>query len=137
MREQRLLERLRSWEDEPGRRSREDSGRIIDSVLSHLQRVLNTKTGTVQIADDFGLPDFTDLVYNYPEAVRGLERSIQIMVQKYEPRLKMVRVRFIPQEDPRLSLDFQITAEIDSEEEKVPVLFESQMDVNGRVKVKG
>ena len=115
----------------------EDSGRIVDSVLSHLQRVLNTKTGTVQIADDFGLPDFTDLMYNYPEAVRGLERSIQTMIQKYEPRLKTVRVRFIPQDDVRLSLDFQITAEIHGEDEKIPVLFESQMDLSGRVKIKG
>ena len=137
MREQRLLERLRAWEEDPGRRSMEDSGRIIDSVLSHLQRVLNTKTGTVQIADDFGLPDFTDLVYNYPEAVRGLERSIQSMIQKYEPRLNSVRVRFIPQDDVRLSLDFQITAEIHGEDEKIPVLFESQMDLSGRVKIKG
>ncbi|MBU0994970.1 MAG: type VI secretion system baseplate subunit TssE [Proteobacteria bacterium] len=137
MREQRLLERLKSWENEPGRRTREDSGRIINSVLSHLQRVLNTKMGNVQIADDFGLPDFTDLIYNYPEAVRGLERSIQVMIQKYEPRLRLVRVRFVPQEDARLALDFQITAEIDNENEKIPVLFESQMDTNGRVKIKG
>lgn len=137
MREQRLLERLQSREKEPNRRSREESGRIIDSVLSHLQRVLNTKMGNVQIADDFGLPDFTDILFNYPEAVRGLERTIRIMVQKYEPRLRSVNVRFIPQEDERLSLDFQITAKINTDGEKIPVLFESQMESNGRIKIKG
>ena len=136
MREQRLLERLQSFEKEPERRSRKDSGRIIDSVLSHLQRVLNTKTGGVQIAEDFGLPDFTDIVYNYPEAVRGLERMIQTMIRKYEPRLRSVQIRFIPRDEERLSLDFQITAEINEENEHIPVLFESQMELNGRVKVK-
>ena len=101
MREQRLLERIRSWEKDPGRRSREDSGRIIDSVLLHLSRILNTKVGNVQIAEDFGMPDFTDLVYNFPEAVRNLERSIRLMIQKYEPRLSAVQVRFVPQEDTK------------------------------------
>ena len=137
MREQRLLERLQSWEKEPHRRSRKDPGRIIDSVLLHLQRILNTKVGSVQIAGDFGLPDFTDLVYNYPEAVRGLERTIRLMIQKYEPRLGSVRVKFIPREEETLSLDFQISAKINTEDDDISVLFESQMESNGRIKIKG
>ncbi len=137
MREQRLLERIRLWEKEPDRRSREDTGRIIDSVLMHLQRILNTKIGSVQIAEDFGLPDFTDLIDNYPESIRDLERSIRKMVLKYEPRLSSVKVVFIPQEEAKLSLDFQITAELETEDEKVPVMFESQMESSGKMKVKG
>jgi type VI secretion system protein len=136
MREQRLLERICSWEKEPDRRSREDSGRIIDSVMEHLQRILNTRMGSVQIADDFGLPDFTDLIDNYPESIRDLERSIRRMVQKYEPRLSSIQVNFIPQEDEKLSLDFQITAEIRAGDEKLPVRFDSQMESSGKVNVK-
>jgi len=136
MREQRLLERIRLWEKEPDRRSREDTGRIIDSVLMHLQRILNTKVGSVQIAEDFGLPDFTDLIDNYPESIRDLERSIRKMVLKYEPRLSSIRVEFVPQEEAKLSLDFQITAELVTEDERVPVVFESQMESSGKMKVK-
>jgi type VI secretion system protein len=136
MREQRLLERICSWEKEPDRRSREDSGRIIDSVMTHLQRILNTRQGSVQIADDFGLPDFTDLIDNYPESIRDLERSIRRMVRKYEPRLSSIQVNFIPQEDEKLSLDFQITAELRAGDEKLPVRFDSQMESSGKVNVK-
>jgi type VI secretion system protein len=136
MREQRLLERICSWEKEPDRRSREDSGRIIDSVMEHLQRILNTRQGSVQIADDFGLPDFTDLIDNYPESIMDLERSIRRMVQKYEPRLTSIQVNFIPQEDENLSLDFQITAELKAGDEKLPVRFDSQMESSGKVNVK-
>ncbi len=136
MREQRLLERICSWEKEPDRRSREDSGRIIDSVMGHLQRILNTRQGSVQIADDFGLPDFTDLIDNYPESIRDLERSIRRMVQKYEPRLTSIQVNFIPQEDEKLSLDFQITAELRAGDETLPVRFDSQMESSGKVNVK-
>jgi len=137
MREQRLLERIRLWEQEPDRRSREDTGRIIDSVLAHLQRILNTKVGSVQIAEDFGLPDFTDLIDNYPESIKDLERSIRKMVLKYEPRLSSVRVEFVPQEEATLVLDFRITAELVTDDEKVPVVFESQMESSGKMKVKG
>jgi type VI secretion system protein len=136
MREQRLLERICSWEKEPDRRSREDSGRIIDSVMTHLQRILNTRQGSVQIADDFGLPDFTYLIDNYPESIMDLERSIRRMVQKYEPRLTSIQVNFIPQEDEKLSLDFQITAELRAGDEKLPVRFDSQMESSGKVNVK-
>jgi type VI secretion system protein len=136
MREQRLLERIRLWEKEPDRRSREDSGRIIDSVMTHLQRILNTRQGSVQIADDFGLPDFTDLIDNYPESIRDLERSIRRMVRKYEPRLSSIEVNFIPREDENLSLDFQITAELKAGDEKLPVRFDSQMESSGKVNVK-
>jgi type VI secretion system protein len=137
MREQRLLERIRLWDKEPDRRSREDTGRVIDSVLLHLQRILNTKEGSVPIAEDFGLPDFTDLIDNYPESIKDLERSIRKMVLKYEPRLRAVQVKFIPQEEATLSLDFQITAELETQDEKVPVVFESQMESSGKMKVKG
>ncbi len=102
MREQRLLERIQLWEKEPDRRSREDSGRTIDSVMAHLQRILNTRQGSVQIAEDFGLPDFTDLIDNYPESIRDLERSIRKMIQRFEPRLSAIQVKFIPQEDEKL-----------------------------------
>ncbi len=130
------MERICSWEKEPDRRSREDSGRIIDSVMTHLQRILNTRQGSVQIADDFGLPDFTDLIDNYPESIMDLERSIRRMVQKYEPRLTSIQVNFIPQEDEKLSLDFQITAELRAGDATLPVRFDSQMESSGKVNVK-
>ncbi len=137
MREQRLLERITAWDKHPERRSREDSGKVIDSVLVHLQRILNTRRGSVQIAEDYGLPDFTDIIHNYPESIRDLERSIRHMIQKYEPRLSQVRVSFIPQEEEMLSLSFKIVARLEMENEKVPVLFESQVDTSGKVRIKG
>lgn len=137
MREQRLLERLTTWDKYPDNRSGTDPGKIVDSVLEHLQRILNTRHGSVQIAEDYGLPDFTDIVNNYPESIRDLERSIRHMIQKYEPRLSGVRVNFIPQENDMLSLSFKIVARLELDDQKMPVLFESQVDTSGKVSVKG
>ena len=137
MREERLLERISTWEREPRRREREDVKRITDSILYHLQRILNTKQGNVPIAEDYGVPDFTDLFHSYPESVRDLEKSIRQTIQKYEPRLRGVRVSFIPQEEDILSLRFQIVAQLATAERKNSVLFETIVDSDGKISVKG
>lgn len=136
MREERLLNRLRTWERDPARRGREDPRKIVDSVLEHLQRILNTKQGNVPIADDYGVPDFTDLRHFSSESVREIERSIRQTIQKYEPRLKAVRVSFVPQDEDNLSLRFQIAAKLVSES-KTQVFFETVIDSEGKIDIRG
>lgn len=135
MSEERLLERIGAWKREPHRRVREDPRRAIDSVLNHLQRILNTKQGNVPIAEDYGLPDFTDFSVSYSESVREMERAIRQVIQKYEPRLTGVRVGFLPQENDLLSLRFQITARLVTDQRKVPVLFQTVVGSDGKISV--
>jgi len=136
MREERLLERIQTWEKEPLRRNKEDSRRIVDSVLRHLQRILNTKQGNVPIAEDYGVPDFTDFLDDLPDSVREIEKTLRLTIQKYEPRLKAVKVNLIPQEEDLLSLRFQIVAKLTTES-KTQVLFETIIDTDGKVSIKG
>ncbi len=133
MREDRLLERLRLLDKDPTRSSGQDPRRIVDSVLSHLQRILNTRQGGVQIADDYGIPDFTGLLHSIPESLRDIERAIRATIQKYEPRLRAVRVSFLPNEEDALSLRFQIVARLTSGDETAPVIFESMVDTDGKI----
>ncbi len=136
MREERLLERIRALKKNPERRGRKDPKRIMDSVLDHLQKILNTRQGSVPIAEDYGVPDFTDLFHEYPDSLRGVERAIRHTIQQYEPRLKGVRVAFLPQDEDSLVLRFQITAKLDMEDETVPVFFESVVDTDGKIKLR-
>ncbi len=136
MREERLLERLQTWEREPARRGREDPRRIVDSVLRHLKRILNTKQGNVLIAEDYGIPDFSDFINTLPRSIGELEKSIRLAIQKYEPRLTAVRVNFIPQEEDRLSLRFQIVAKLVTES-KTQVYIETVVDSEGKIEIKG
>ena len=136
MREERLLERIRTWGIEPARRGKEDPRRIADSILRHLQRILNTKQGNVPIAEDYGTPDFSDFLLTYPDSVREIERALRVTIQKYEPRLKAVKVIFIPQEEDLLSLRFQIVARLSSES-KSQVLFETMIDSDGKINIRG
>lgn len=136
MREERLLERVRAWKKEPWRRGKEEPRRIIDSILRHLRRILNTKQGNVLIADDYGVPDFSDLLNALPDSIRDIEKNIRAAIQKYEPRLAGVRVNFIPQEDDPLSLRFQITARL-AMDAKTQVFIETIVDADGQVEIRG
>ncbi|MCK5505075.1 MAG: type VI secretion system baseplate subunit TssE [Thermodesulfovibrionia bacterium] len=137
MREKRLLERIQTREKEPSRRGSDDPRRITESVLEHLQRILNTWQGNVPIAEDYGVPEFTDFMYSMPDSVREIERAIRQTVQKYEPRLRAVKVTFIPrEEEDALSLRFQINARL-STGSKRRVLFETLIDTDGKISVKG
>lgn len=135
MREQRLLERIRAREIDPLRREGDDPVRIRDSVLLHLQRILNTRQGNVPIADDYGIPDFLDFLSATPESMQGMERTIRQVIQKYEPRLESIRVQFIRGDENILSLRFQIFARL-STESKTQVYFETVVDSGGKIRVK-
>ncbi len=104
-------------------------------MLKHLQRILNTKQGNVPISDDYGVPDFTDFLNDIPDSIRELEKAIRITIQKYEPRLKGVKVSYLPQEEDPLSAHFQITGRLTADS-KTHVLFETMIDTEGKVDIK-
>jgi predicted component of type VI protein secretion system len=64
-----------------------------------------------------------------------IERGMRIAIQKYEPRLKAVRVTFFPQEDDLLSLHFQITARLSTESKK-QVLFNALINADGKINIR-
>ena len=136
MKEERLLERIRTWESEPDRRGHTDDVRQIDSILAHLRRILNTRQGSVQISDVYGIPDLNDFLTSYPESVTGVEKSIRQAIEKYEPRLQSVKVHFLPQEEDVLCLRFQITARINAGTGR-NILIETIVNSDGRISLKG
>ncbi len=136
MREERLIERIRIREKDPARRVTEDPKKVIDSVLKYLQKILNTRRGSVLIAEDFGIPDFTDFLRAHADGLRDVEKSIRQTIEKYEPRLTNVQVEFIPQEEDVLSLSFQIVGKLAGEHKDQSVVFESQMGSDGKISIR-
>ena len=68
---------------------------------------------------------------------RELEKILRTTIQKYEPRLKGVRVSFIPEEEDRLALQlqFHVVARLASDP-KLQVQFETSIDGNGQIRLK-
>lgn len=134
MHEERLLERIRSAEQEPLRRGGDNHRRCIDSVLAHLQRILNTRQGNVPIAGDYGVPDFLDFLQTYPDSVIEIERNIKNAIDKYEPRLSGASVTYVFDEDDALTLRFQIIASLIVEGGR-KIYFETVVDTDGRIRI--
>lgn len=132
---ERLSERIHSQERNPFRRGSADRKRCIDSVVSHLQRILNTRQGNVPVSDEYGIPDFVDFLQTYPDSVRELEASIRNAIDKFEPRLSGTSVSFMPPDEEDLTLRFQIISFLVTEGGR-PVLLETVVDSDGRVRVR-
>lgn len=135
MREERLLERIHNIEMNPDRREGNNPARQIRSVMNHLQRILNTRQGSVLIAEDYGMPEFTDLPGAFSTgATHEVERILRNAIQKYEPRLSRLQVVFETQEDDLLSLRFKIEAQL-TLEGGGSVVFETVVDAGGKVTI--
>ncbi len=136
MREYRLLDRIRAMAKNPSRRVTEDPQQVIRSVQEHLQRILNTRQGNVPIAEEYGVPDFTELMSGYPESQRVIERAIRNTIERFEPRLQSIRVNLLGGEKENLTLSFQISARLMLKDGRDSVTFDSVLDSGGRFTVK-
>ena len=136
MREYRLLDRIRAMAKNPSRRVTEDPQQMIRSVQEHLQRILNTRQGNVPIAEEYGVPDFTELMSGYPESQRVIERAIRNTIERFEPRLQAIRVTLLGGEKESLTLSFQISARLMLKDGRDSVTFDSVLDSGGRFTVK-
>jgi type VI secretion system protein len=138
MLQERLLERIRHLELNPEHRGLTDPNRIINSIMLHLQKILNTRQGSAPIDDDYGVPDFTDLAATFSsESVRDLARSIKNVINKYEPRLSNVQIEAEPYGTEALELRFKIEGKLSMDKNvEVPVAFETVVDPDGRIQVK-
>ncbi len=135
MNEDRLLERIRGWKVDPARRGRVDTRKKIDSIVAHLKKILNTRQGNVPIADDYGLPDLTSFMQNFPDSVREIEQGIRRAITMYEPRLTSVNVFFVPREDDALRLRFQIVARL-KDDAGPGIKIETIVDADGKINLR-
>jgi type VI secretion system protein len=78
--------------------------------------------------------DFVDLVHEFPGAAHIIQRSIRDTITKYEPRLRNVRVRHVPSEDP-LILSFEISARLTNDRRRGLVRVRTMVSEGGRFQV--
>jgi len=133
--EERLLERIARLEVPRTASAESGLNRAIDSVIRHLQRMLNTRLGSVPIADDFGIPDITSFQgEDLADTTTGIAEAIRRFIARYEPRLDKVRVTVEPEGKDVLSLRFKLEAVL-VRNNQAPVIFETVVASSGRVEV--
>ena len=133
--ESRLLKRLREPIGE--RRTDIRTAKLSESILEHIQIMLNTWHGNAQIQDDYGIAHLSDILREFPGALRSMEAGIRTTIEKYEPRLKHVRVHFEANPDNLLELRFAITAQLATPDDEDSIWFETIVDSGGHLVVRG
>ena len=107
---------------------------MLTSIIESLRRILNSGCGDASTDGRYGLPDLRGLVRNMPQSAEGMREAIRQAVERYEPRLKRVRVRKL--DDPESHrLYFEIVAELNDEEggETPPLNSNTRLARPGRV----
>ncbi|HBB7394528.1 TPA: type VI secretion system baseplate subunit TssE, partial [Escherichia coli] len=84
---------------------------VILSVLDNMQRILNTRAGSLKHLPDYGLPDITTILQGMPGTAHQLMRVLSDVLLKYEPRIKRVDVTMQEQTQPG-ELHYVIDAEL-------------------------
>ena len=133
-RDRSLLERLRN----PGEHSPtavEDTGELIRSIIRNLHRILNCRQGHAPAQMDYGIPDATAIVSSGPDAAGEMSRVLRECIAKYEPRLKDVKVTAVEDDDDPLSLRFQISAQLATTRERIPLSLDTLVDASGQIEI--
>lgn len=122
----------------PGKDSRDETTRLLDSVAGYLSRLLNTHEGSTLISQDFGMPDMSSLSQSLGGgSIADIEQAIASAITRYEPRLSAVSVRHVDNSATPLNLSFSLTASLNSGERTVPVIFETVVRPDGYIEIKG
>mgnify|MGYP003729518237 CR=1 FL=1 len=86
--------------------------RRIISIMDHLNRMFNTRQGSIGHMADYGLPDVSDIYRRMPDGAEDLRVAIKTTIERYEPRLENVRVIRRESDSVDLRLAFIISAEL-------------------------
>jgi type VI secretion system protein len=130
-----LLERIESLESEEKAIEETSAQKEMRSIINHLRKLLNTNKGSVQIAQDYGIPDMT--VFSgggLSETMEQIEKAVLEVVRKYEKRLSGVKVMIEANKDDVLNIKFRLEGALARHENR-PVFLESSVQPGGRISI--
>ncbi|MEG1610197.1 MAG: type VI secretion system baseplate subunit TssE [Bilophila sp.] len=133
----RFLERLRATQSSPDSRDLDDAQDVLASVVAHIANILNTRQGSTLLDEELGIPDFTSMGMQFTnDDIPRIERSIALLLARYEPRLADVQVRLEPESNAASQMIFVLNARLNvSEIERLPVQLFTRVSPQGKVTV--
>jgi type VI secretion system protein len=102
------------------------------SVLDNLQRILNSRAGSLSHLPDYGLPDMGQTLQGLPASAHDLMGTLVNTLLKYEPRLASVKIELLPQTRPG-HLEYALDAQLKNGER---VSFGTTLAAEGKVLVR-
>ncbi len=109
-----------------------DEHRVL-SVVGNLNRLFNARRGSLVHLPDYGLPDISEIYRDMPDSVIELREAVRQAVEKYEPRLRRVRVEHQNTDPYAMRLIFLLSGELsDRRKVRLQTTFSSHETVDVR-----
>lgn len=102
------------------------------SVLDNVQRILNSRAGSLTHLPDYGLPDMGLILQGLPASAHGVMTTMEDTLRKYEPRLAAISIEMLPQVLPG-HLEYALEVQLESGKR---VSFGTTMAAGGKVLVR-
>jgi type VI secretion system protein len=134
---ERLLKRMSQWEEAAGNDYTEaDSSELMESIKDDLEKLFNTKRGTVLIDDDYGLPDFSYMLNGYTAPDVGqILQQLHLQAKEYEPRLQALHVKYVEKNALPGKLKFQLSAKLMFKEQEFPFSVSALLSDDGSIEL--
>ncbi|MCB1042672.1 MAG: type VI secretion system baseplate subunit TssE [Acidobacteria bacterium] len=100
---------------------------LVESIQSNLVQVLNTRQGMVAHIADFGLPDIHYVYSSLPKSLDSLGLEIKKVLEKYEPRLEKLNVRFVEKANDTFRATYHITGEVREGSKVSKITFQTEV----------
>ncbi|EDT40922.1 type VI secretion system baseplate subunit TssE [Burkholderia ambifaria] len=84
------------------------------SVRDNIERILNSRRGSLAHLPDYGLDDLSEIYRHLPSSAHTLRQAIEATLLKYEPRLKKVEID-IHSPEPGMLLSFTMACHLHRE----------------------
>lgn len=141
-REQTLLERIAAAGSDrtAGRYEatvEDDLEARMESIRRHLAHLLNARHGMSETAPDYGLPALADILTGSADYLPRVQDAIRTTLEKYEPRLRRVRVTHQIDEGDRQTLVFRIDGVMVSRTGEHKVWYQTSFAPTGELCVSG
>lgn len=101
----------------------EQARQRVEAIKLHLEQVLNSRQGCSQSSPELGLRDFNGITQASSDLVVAISADIRRSVEAFEPRIKIKGVRFQPDPDLPLELNFRLDCQVqvNHKEEQVQI----------------
>lgn len=141
-REQTLLERIAaaSTDRTAGRyeaTTEDDLEARMESIRRHLAQLLNARHGMSETAPDYGLPALSDIMTGSEDYLHRVQDAIRATLEKYEPRLRRVRVTHQVDEGTHQTLVFRIDGVMVGRGGEHRVWYQTSFAPTGELRVSG
>ena len=132
---ERLLKRIRNWEiTESSVIAETDVNDLTASIQDDLEKLFNTRLGTVLVDPEYGLTDFSDMFNGY-----GLPDTDEIrmaflrLIKKYEQRLSAVDIRYNENTKAGSDLEFLLSCKFEYKNQQLPFTISVHLQDDGSI----